>query len=79
MKDAIRELISKEEDRAMDDDISDAVATVIENKVEEYNEGIDADDKVHRATLPMAAEVFRRGVGAYKINPESVRPSVPCC
>ena len=45
----------------------------------EYNEGIDADDKVHRATLPMAAEVFKRGVGAYKINPESVRPSVPCC
>ena len=33
MKDAVRELISKEEDRAMDDDISDAVATGIENKV----------------------------------------------
>ena len=76
MKDAVRELISKEEERAWDDDISDAVANGIENKVEEYNEGIDADDKVHRATLPMAAKVFKRGVGAYKTNPESVRPSV---
>ena len=76
MKEVIREVIDKSEGRAWDDDLTQAVATGIENKVEEYNEGIDSDDKIHRATLPMASEVFKRGVGAYKTNPESVRPSV---
>ena len=45
--------------------------------MEEYNEDISSDgDTTHRATLPMAAAVFKRGVGAYKTNPSSVRPQV---
>ena len=66
----------KQEDRAWDDGLSSAVATGIQNRVEEYNEEIDADDRVHRATLPAAAAVFKRGIGAYNTNPGSVRPGV---
>ena len=80
MKDAVMELVKKregkQEDRAWDDGLSSSVATGIENKVEEYNEDIPAGDTTHRATLPMAAAVFKRGVGAYKTNPGSVRPQV---
>ena len=80
MKDAVMELVKKregkQEDRAWDDGLSSSVATGIENKVEEYNEDISSDDTTHRATLPMAAAVFKRGVGAYKTNPSSVRPQV---
>ena len=76
MKSVIREVIDKIEDRAWDDNISDSIATALKNKVEEHNEDLDPDDKIHRATLPMMGECFRRGVGAYKTNPESVRPSV---
>ena len=42
-------------------------------KVEEYNK-TPSDDRIHRATNRMAAQVFKRGVGAYKTNPSSVRP-----
>ena len=76
MKSVINELKGKIDDkaRAWDDDLSEAVAEGIRNKVDEYNEG--EERKTHRATLPMLAEVFKRGIGAYKTNPESVRPSV---
>jgi len=76
MKEMVRELIEKTDERAWDDNISESIATALKNKVEQYNEEIDPDDTVHRATLPMMGECFRRGVGAYKTNPESVRPSV---
>lgn len=79
MKDAVREVIAKMEDRASVggvDGFSEAVKKGIEKKVEEYNEDLDADDRIHRATNRMAAQVFKRGVGAYKTNPSSVRPSV---
>ena len=76
MKSVINELKAKIDDkaRAWDDDLSDAIAEGIRNKVDEYNE--DEDRKTHRASLPMLAEVFKRGIGAYKTNPESVRPTV---
>ena len=79
MKKAIRDLIAKREDRASVggvDGFSEAVKNGLENKVEEYNEDIDSDDRIHRATNRMVAQVFKRGVGAYKTNPESVRPNV---
>ena len=79
MKTAVRDLIDKTEDRASVggvDGFSEAVKNGLENKVEEYNEDIDSDDRIHRATNNMVAKVFKRGVGAYETNPASVRPSV---
>lgn len=79
MKTAIRDLIEAQENRASVggvDGFTEAVKNGLENKVDEYNEDIDDDDRIHRATNRMVAQVFKRGVGAYKTNPESVRPSV---
>ena len=43
----------------------------IANKVKEHN----ASSK-HKVTTPMLEAVYRRGIGAYKTNPSSVRPNV---
>ena len=48
------------------------VQKALENKVEEHNEG----EPKHRTNLQTLIAVFKRGVGAYKTNPSSVRPSV---
>lgn len=55
--------------------ISAAVEQGLRNKVEEHNEEY-GDDPAKRATYGMLAESFRRGVGAYRTNPQSVRPNV---
>jgi len=52
--------------------ITSAVKEGLEKKVKDHNEG----DPKHRATYAMLAACFRRGIGAYKNNPSSVRPSV---
>ena len=46
----------------------------LQNKVKEHNESVSAAHK--KATVPMLEKVYDRGVGAYKTNPGSVRPSV---
>lgn len=56
--------------------VSGAVRTSLENKVKEHNEK-HGDDSRKRATLSMLEKVFKRGVGAYKGNPSSVRPNIP--
>ena len=55
--------------------VTGPMRTALENKRDEHNEE-HGDDPTKRGTLPMLEEVFRRGVGAYKTNPQSVRPSV---
>jgi HK97 family phage portal protein len=55
--------------------ISAAVERGLRNKVDEHNDEY-GDDPAKRATYGMLAECFRRGVGAYNTNPQSVRPSV---
>lgn len=60
-----------EEDRAL----SGSVKKALEKKVEDHNEEY-GESKTKRVTLRMLTAVFNRGVGAYKTNPESVRPSV---
>ena len=55
--------------------ISDRVETALRNKVKDHNEKY-GDDPAKRATYGMLAASFRRGVGAYNTNPESVRPNV---
>lgn len=52
--------------------ITPAVKKVLQKKVEDHNEG----KPKHKATYAMLAACFRRGIGAYKTNPQSVRPSV---
>jgi hypothetical protein len=65
-------VINKAEGRASA--ISGDVKKGLEKKVEEHNEKIS--DSKKKATYGMLSAVFRRGVGAYKTNPGSVRPSV---
>lgn len=48
--------------------------TALQNKVKEHNEKYT--DKTKRATIGMLKKVYDRGVGAYRTNPQSVRPSV---
>lgn len=81
MKEAVREAVANQRDgqRATVggvDGFSDAVKKGIENKVDDYNEKLNESNKNNRATYSMAAKVFKRGIGAYKTNPQSVRPSV---
>ena len=49
-------------------------AKALKNKVEEHNKEVNAAHK--KATVSMLEKVYDRGVGAYKTNPSSVRPSV---
>ncbi len=49
--------------------------TALKNKVEEHNEKV-GDDKTKRTTVNTLYEVYKRGVGAYRTNPSSVRPNV---
>ena len=49
--------------------------TALKNKVEEHNEKV-GDAKTKRTTVNTLYEVYKRGVGAYRTNPSSVRPNV---
>jgi hypothetical protein len=55
--------------------ISARVEKSLKKKVKEHNEK-HGDKKGKRVTLRMLKAVFRRGVGAYNTNPQSVRPNV---
>ena len=50
------------------------VETALREKVEEHNEKY-GDKKGKRVTLGMLAQSFKRGIGAYRTNPSSVRPA----
>lgn len=56
-------------------DISESVKKGLQGKVDKHNEKY-GDQKGKRVTLRMLSAVFKRGVGAYRTNPQSVRPSV---
>ena len=55
--------------------ISERTKKTIANKVKEHNDK-HGDKKGKRVTQRMLEAVFRRGVGAYRTNPESVRRNV---
>lgn len=55
-------------------EVSARIRQVLENKVEEHNAKYTGAGK--RVTLRMLIAVFERGVGAYRTNPGSVRPTV---
>ena len=80
-----RDQIEREENKfidllAFDSDVdqkalSGKVKKALQKKVDDHNDK-HGDSKTKRATLRMLEAVFRRGVGAYRNNPASVRPSV---
>jgi len=58
-----------------DKQVSAKVKKALQKKVDDHNEKY-GDNPKKRATLRMLEAVFRRGVGAYRTNPQSVRPRV---
>ncbi len=74
-KDRQLDKIDEDATRAIEDDFPDKTITALENKVEEHNEEYGSA-KSKRVTLGMLAKVYKRGIGAYNTNPQSVRPSV---
>ena len=55
--------------------MSAMVEKALKNKVKEHNEKY-GDSAGKRATYGMLAACYRRGIGAYRTNPSSVRPTV---
>ena len=55
--------------------MSARVEKALKNKVKEHNEKY-GDSAGKRATYEMLAACYRRGIGAYRTNPSSVRPTV---
>jgi HK97 family phage portal protein len=77
MKDVVLEVVKKLEGRQDPDEkaVSARVKEGLTEKVKEHNDKV-GDNPTKRATLGMLTAVFERGVGAYRTNPQSVRPSV---
>ena len=74
-KKVVRERRKKSLDMAEDilmKQLSARVRKALQKKVEDHNK----KNPKHRATLRMLSAVFRRGVGAYRNNPGSVRGNV---
>ena len=57
------------------EEVSDAVKKGLAEKVKDHNEK-HGNSKGKKVTKRMLEAVFRRGVGAFNTNPQSVRPSV---
>lgn len=76
-----RNQIMAEREKSFDDmetkvaGLSKTVEKALRGKVEEHNDKY-GDKKGKRVTVSMLGKVFKRGVGAYRTNPASVRPSV---
>ncbi len=64
-------VINKAEDRSA---ITGAVKKGLKKKAEDHNKSVDSATK--KTSVRTLSTVFRRGVGAYKTNPGSVRPNV---
>ena len=76
-----RNQIMAEREKSYDDmetkvaGLSKTVEKALQGKVDEHNDKY-GDKKGKRVTVSMLGKVFKRGVGAYRTNPASVRPSV---
>ena len=76
----VRNQLEREKNKFIEDGIEEkqvtaAVKKGLKNKVDEHNEKY-GDKAGKRVTLGMLSSVFKRGIGAYRTNPGSVRPSV---
>lgn len=67
-----KKIIEQEQSRAV---LNEQAEKTLKNKVEEHNEDF-GDNPKKRATFAMLSAVYKRGIGAYKGNPSSVRPTV---
>ena len=67
----VEKIKKEEENRA----VSGKALEMIKNKVKEHNEEV-GDVKSKRTTVGVLSKVYERGIGAYKTNPSSVRPTV---
>ena len=67
----VEKMKKEEENRA----VSGKALEMIKNKVKEHNEEV-GDVKSKRTTVGVLSKVYERGIGAYKTNPSSVRPTV---
>tara|TARA_Y100001973_G_scaffold22839_1_gene34122 strand:- start:3412 stop:5580 length:2169 start_codon:yes stop_codon:yes gene_type:complete len=69
--------LSKKEEELPEEEkqLTAAVREGLKNKVKQHNEK-HGDKKGKRVNLRMLGAVFRRGIGAYRTNPASVRPNV---
>jgi len=56
-------------------EISERLKLALQNKIDEHNDKV-GDDKDKRTTVSILFQVYERGIGAYRTNPSSVRPSV---
>ncbi len=76
-----RNQIMREQDKSFDDmetkvaGVTGSALKGLENKVKDHNDK-HGDKKGKKVTVGMLARVFKRGIGAYRTNPQSVRPSV---
>ena len=76
----VRNQLEREKNKFIEDGIEEkqvtaAVKKGLKNKVDEHNEKY-GDKAGKRVTLGMLSSVFKRGIGAYRTNPGSVRPTV---
>tara|TARA_B100000900_G_scaffold351231_1_gene318249 strand:- start:526 stop:2175 length:1650 start_codon:yes stop_codon:yes gene_type:complete len=78
MKDVILEMTKKLEGKKEEKQLNATVTKALENKVKEHNEDVKDLDVAWnpRVTLKTLEIVMERGIGAYKTNPQSVRPNV---
>lgn len=67
-----RKLAMKIADEVSSKAVTTAISKALDKKVEDHN----SSNPKHKATKRMLVSVFNRGVGAYRTNPSSVRPSV---
>ena len=65
------EQMKKEQERAL----TGKAREMVKNKVEEHNKEV-GDVKSKRTSISTLSTVYERGIGAFKSNPASVRPSV---
>lgn len=69
------QIMREEEKQESVSGVSGSTLKALQNKVKEHNDK-HGDKKGKRVTTSMLARVFKRGIGAYRNNPSSVRPSV---
>ena len=76
-RDKFYEAVSELKEDFIEDEkqLTAAVKKGLQNKVDKHNEKY-GDKKGKKVNLRMLGAVFRRGIGAYRTNPQSVRPSV---
>jgi hypothetical protein len=75
IKEALKDIVVNAETVEVKDEISDKLKAALEKKTNDHNEEVGDDDS-KRTTVGTLYEVYKRGVGAYRTNPESVRPTV---